>query len=72
MYEFHQNYIKEIYGCRAKLFFISTDSSANEVETNGVYQNVYMDEDMFHFSEYQESLRLDDAKNIKIIGEMKD
>lgn len=52
--------------------FISTDSSANEVETNGVYQNVYMDEDMFHFSEYQESLRFDDAKNIKIIGEMKD
>ena len=31
-----------------------------------------MDEDMFHFSEYQESLRFDDAKNIKTIGEMKD
>ena len=71
MCEFHYNFIKEKYGRRAKLFFIYTDISVYEIETNDVHWNFYMNEDMFDFMKYPENLRFYDVTNIKIVGKMK-
>ena len=53
MYDFHYNYIKTIYGDKANLLFIETDSLAYEIKTKYFYKDINSDiEKQFDTSDY--------------------
>ena len=57
MYDFHYNYIKDIYGDRAQLLFTDTDSLMYEIQTEDFYVDIAGDVDeWFDTSEYHEGL----------------
>ena len=43
MYDFHYNYVKSRYNNKAKLLFTDTDSLFYEIETKGVYKELWED-----------------------------
>ena len=43
MYDFHYNYIKTMYGDKAKLLFIDTDSLTYEIRTKDFYKDISPD-----------------------------
>ena len=50
MYEFHYKYIKNKFD--AKLLFTDTDSLVYEIKTTDIYEDFYLDKDLFDFSDY--------------------
>ena len=72
MYDLNCIYIKEKYCRKAKLLFKNTESLKYTIETNDVYEDFYMNNDMFDFSEYPDNPIFDVMKNKKVIGKMKD
>ena len=50
MYEFHYNYIQ--YKFDAKLLLTDTDSLVYEIKTKDVYEDLYLDKDLFDSSDY--------------------
>ena len=52
MYEFHYDYIKNIYGNNSRLLFTDTDSLMYEIKTEDVYEDSSNDREMFDFSNY--------------------
>ena len=70
MYYFHYNYIKRKYD--AKLLITDTDSLVCEIETDGIYEDFYIDKDLFDFSDYPKESKISDLVNKKVIGKMKD
>ena len=70
MYDFHYNFIKEIFN--AELLFTDIDSLAYEMKSKDVYKEFYNWKDLFDFSNYfKDSIFYDDT-NKKVIGIMKD
>ena len=72
MYDFHNNYIKNKYGDRAKLLFTDTDSLTYEIETEDVYQDFWHDKDKFDNSDYNIESKFHDNSYKKVIGKFKD
>ena len=72
MYDFHYNYIKEIYGKNSKLLFTDTDSLTYEIKTNDVYKDFWNDRDKFDNSDYPKDSKYYDNTNKKIVGKFKD
>ena len=72
MYDFHYNYIKEIYGNKAKLLFTDTDSLTYEIEAKDVYKDFFKDKDKFDNSDYPKYSPFFYKKNKKVIGKFKD
>ena len=72
MYDFHNNYIKNKYGDKARLLFTDTDSLTYEIEAEDVYKDFWNDKDKFDNSDYPESSPYFDKTNKKIIGKFKD
>ena len=70
MYEFHYKYIKS--KSDAKLLFIDTDSLVYEIKAEVVYEDFYVDKNLFDFSDYPLDSKLFDPVNKKVIGKMKD
>ena len=70
MYEFHYKYIKNKFD--AKLLFTDTDSLVYEIKTKDVYENFYLDKDLFDLSDYPLHSKFFDPVNKKVIGKMKD
>ena len=70
MYEFHDKYIKTKYN--AKLFFTDTGSLVYEIETKDVYEDFYVDKNLFDFTDYPRDSRFFDLPNKKVIVKMKD
>ena len=70
MYEFHYKYIKNTFN--AKLLFTDTDSLVYEIKTEDVYEDFYLDKDLFDFSDYPLHSKFFDPINKKVIGKMKD
>ena len=70
MYEFHYNYIQ----CKfdAKLLFTDTDRLVYEIKTEYVYEDFYLDKDLFDLSDYPLHSKIFDPVNKKVIGKMKD
>ena len=50
MYDFHYKYIKNKFD--AKLLFTDTGSLVYEIKTKDVYEDFYLDKDLFDFSDY--------------------
>ena len=50
MYEFHYKYSISKYNI--KLFFTDTYSLVDEIETDNVYEDFYVDKNLFDFSNY--------------------
>ena len=72
MYGFYYDYIKNKYGDKAKPLFTDTDSLVYEIETNDVYEDFYVDKEIFDFSEYSKDSKFHDTTNKKVIGKLKD
>ena len=72
MYDFHYNYIKQIYGDKAKLLFTDTDSLTYEIEAEDVYQDFWKDKNKFDNSDYPTKSPYFDESNKKVIGKFKD
>ena len=69
MYEFHYKYIKS--KSDAKLLFTDTDSLVYEIKAEVVYEDFYVDKNLFDFSDYPLDSKLFDPVNKKVIGKMK-
>ena len=71
MYDFHYNYFKKNYN--VKLLFTDTDSLVYEIKgVEDIYEKIYLDKDLFDFSDYLKSSKFYDVSNKKVIGKMKD
>ena len=70
MYEFHYKYIKNRFD--AKLLFVDRESLVYEIKTRDVYEDFYLNEDLFDFSDYPVNSKIFDPVNKKVIGKMKD
>ena len=70
MYEFHYKYSKNKFD--AKLLFTDTDSLACKIKIKDVYEDFYLDKDLFNLSDYALHSKFFDSVNKKIIGKMKD
>lgn len=53
-------------------FFTDTYSSVYKIEMNDAYEDFYMNNDTFVFSEYREHWKFHNVKNKKVIVKMKD
>ena len=69
MYEFHYNYIQ--YKFDAKLLFTDMNSLVYEIKTKDVYEDFYLDKDLFDLSDYPLHSKIFDPTN-KVIDKMKD
>ena len=72
MYNFHYNVILKRYGTNARLLFTDTDSLAYDIRCDGVYSDMYIDRDLYDFSNYDTSSPLYSKANEKVIGKFKD
>ena len=63
MYKFHYDYIQNKCDNKAKLLFIDTDSFMWEIKTEGVYENISSDKEMFDFSNYSTKSKYYDNSN---------
>ena len=70
MYEFHCKYIKNKFD--AKLLFTDTDSLVYEIKAENVYEDFYLDKDLFDFSDYPLYSKIFHSVNKKVIDKMKD
>ena len=70
MYAFDYKYIKNKFD--AKLLITDTDSLVYEIKTGDVYEDFYLDKDLFDFSDYPLNSNFFDPVNKKVIGRMKD
>ena len=70
MYEFHYKYIKSKFD--AKLLFTDTDSLVYEIKTIDVYEDFYLDKNVFDFRDYALNSKFFDPADKKGIGKMKD
>ena len=69
-YEFHYKYIES--KSDGKLLLTDTDSLIYEIKAEDVYEDFYLDKDLFGFSDYLVKSKFCDLKNKKIIGKIKD
>ena len=67
MYEFHYDFIKNIYENQSKLLF--TDI---EIKTEDVYEDFSSEKEMFDFSNYLTKSKYNNNSKKLIIGKMKD
>ena len=75
MYEFHYNYIKPMYGDKAKLLFTDTDSLMYEIETEDFYKDISGDvKNRFDTSDYPDNhpSGIPTGCNKKVLGMFKD
>ena len=75
MYEFWYDYIKSMYGDKAKLCYTDTDSLVIHIKTDDIYKDISNDvERLFDTSNYdkKDNRHLPIGKNKKVIGLFKD
>ena len=70
MYEFHYKFIKNKFD--AKLLFTDTDSLVYEIKTKDVYEDFYLDKDLFDLSDYPLLSKFFHPVNKKVVRKMKD
>ena len=71
MYDWHYNYFVKKFNC--SLLFTDTDSLVYEIKgVDSVYDDVFRDKELFHFSGYDKKSGYYYCLNKKVIGKMKD
>ena len=71
MYDWRYNYFVKTFDC--SLLFTDTDSLVYEIKDNdSVYDEVFMDKELFDFSGYDKGSVYYDCANKKVTGKMKD
>ena len=72
MYDFHYNYIKKKYP-DSQLLFTDTDSLFYHIKTErDVYEDFWLDKNLFDNSDYPKSSKFFFGENKKVIGKFKD
>ena len=69
MYKLHYKYIKNKFD--GKLLFTDIDSLVYEIKTGNVYEDFYLNKDLFDLSGYPLHSKFFDPVNKKVIVEMK-
>ena len=69
MYEFHYKYIKNKFD--AKMLFTDMDSLVYEIKTKDVYEDFYLDKDLFDLSDCPLHSKFLDPVSKKVIGKIK-
>ena len=72
MYKHHYDYVKPLYGDKAKLLFTDTDSLCYHIETDDLYKDTMNDKGRFDLSNYPKEHLLYDKTNAKVINKFKD
>jgi hypothetical protein len=72
MYDFHYNFIKPLFGNKARLCFTDTDSFAYHIEHPDIYKVLKEHSSIFDLSGYPKLHPTYDPTNKKVIGKMKD
>ena len=74
MYDFHYNYmLKNMTGKKKiKLCLTDTDSLFYEIKTDGVYKDLFQDNELFDNSNYPKKQWVHFDENKKVTGKMKD
>ena len=67
MYEFHYDYIENIFGSNSRLLFTDTDSLMFEIKTENVYKDFSNDREMFDFSNYSTQSKCCDNSNKLVV-----
>ena len=70
MYEFHYKYIKNKFD--TKLLFTDAGSLVYEIKTENLYEDFYLDKDLFDLSDFPMHSKFFNLINKKVIGKMKD
>ena len=66
MYDFHYRYFKNKFN--AKVLFTDTDSIVYEIkDKDGIYEDFYLDRDLFDFSNYSKNSKFYDVTNTKLL-----
>ena len=72
IHEFYYCYIKNKYGDKAQLLFTDTNSLFYEIETSDMYEDFYVDNEIFDFSEYSGDPKFYDPTHKKVVNKMED
>ena len=72
MYEFHYDYIINIYGKNCKLLFTDADSLMYETKTEDAYEDFSNNKEIFDFSNYSTKSKYYDSSKKLVVGGMKD
>ena len=70
MYEFHYNVVKKHID--AELLLTDTDSFANEIKSEDVYEKIFKYKHLLVFGNHPKDSKFFDETNKKVIGKMKD
>ena len=75
MYDFHYNFVKRLYGEKAKLLFTDTDSLCYHIKTKDISADCIHHKDIFDFCDYpeeSEEYKKRVVSNKKKVGKFKD
>ena len=72
MYNFHYNHLKSMYGNRAVLLMIDTDSLVYSIKTDNLYDDMCHHLNFYDTSEYPNNHPAYSTINIKVLRKMKD
>ena len=70
MYDFHYNFVKKNFD--AELLFIDTDSPANEIKSEDVYEEFFKHKHLLDCSNLPKNSKFINEVNKNVIGKMKD
>lgn len=70
MWDFHYNYIQNKSDDEVEML-TDTDSNIHKIEPENVYEDLYKDKQLFHFSSYPEDSKYWNNTNDLIVGKMK-
>ena len=70
MYDFHYNFVKKNFD--AELLFIDTDSPANEIKSEDVYEEFFKHKHLLDCSNLPKNSKFINEANKNVIGKMKD
>ena len=72
MYDFFYNELKKQYGSKCELLYTDTDSLLILIETDGVYEDMKNNMDLYDTSDYPKEHQLHSNTNKTVLGKMKD
>lgn len=72
MFQFHDDFMRSIYGDKGSLLCTDTDSLCYEIQIDDIYQDMYKHLYLFDTSNFNKNHFLYSKTNCKVLGKMKD
>ena len=71
LYQFHYDYVLKTFN-NVKLLFTDTDSLVNEIKNGKLYEQCFIDKDLFDFSKCPKDFVYCDDSNKQVLGKVND